>query len=222
MNERSDHNDRRISQPDGSDGEKGAREAGEVLARRLAEATRDLSRIDERLGAEEAEIAGIVDEGVVSVGLPEELPDFVGSEHEVWSDGQRVLKATLPGAYGRRWGQRRFSIPSEYLERIRLSRHVFAVNWQVLGLNQEAGKSRIVSEQPYFQGCPPNHHEIDEFMSSFGFAVHRHRFGDFWVRKEDEILVFDAEPGNFVRTEEGLIPVDLIIQRVAVDLLEVD
>lgn len=50
-------------------------------------------------------------------------------------------------------------------------------------------------------------------MTSLGFEFKRHRFGDSWYRSRDRVLVFDAEPGNFVKTAEGLVPVDLIVQR---------
>jgi hypothetical protein len=50
-------------------------------------------------------------------------------------------------------------------------------------------------------------------MSSLGFRFTKHRFGDFWYRKEDHVVVFDAEPGNFVKANNDLLPVDLIVQR---------
>ena len=124
----------------------------EILARRLAEATRLLSRPDERLRAEEAELCRCIDEGLLSAELPETLPDFIGSEHEVWSDGQQVIKATLPGSFGRRWGSRRFAFPSEYLRRIQLTEENFRLQWEVLGLVREIGRTRIVTRQPFVRG----------------------------------------------------------------------
>lgn len=137
--------------------------------------------------------------------IPGGLPDFAGSEHEVWSDGDNVLKATLPGAYGRRWGSRRFASPSEYLDRIHIAETAFAFPWNVLGLCLEAGKVRIVTEQPFIAGVAPTHEEIDEFMRSIGFDLVPHRFGAHWLRKSDSLLAFDAEPGNFVKTPSGLL-----------------
>src|SRR5262245_47141183 len=83
-------------------GREGAASSREILAGRLVEATRLFSRPDERLRSEEAELSRCLDQGLLSAELPETLPDFIGSEHEVWSDGQRVIKATLPGSFGRR------------------------------------------------------------------------------------------------------------------------
>lgn len=185
-----------------------------MLARRLAESIGSNSRDDERLRAEEEELRGCLDNSGLSAAIPEGLPDFVGSEHEVWSDGDRVLKATLPGGYGRRWGSRRFATPSEYLDRIHLAQTAFAFPWIVIGLCEEAGKIRVVTEQPFVAGQAPTHKEIDDFMRSIGFDLVTHRFGDHWLREEDSLLAFDAEPGNFVKTTAGLMPVDLILQTV--------
>jgi len=41
----------------------------------------------------------------------------------------------------------------------------------------------------------------------------KHRFGQYWWQPDDEIIAYDAEPGNFVKTSFGLVPVDLILQR---------
>jgi hypothetical protein len=209
-----DNDDRRGSaSEDGGHPEEGLGQAGTMLARRLAAATRTLSRIDERLRAEEDALSEELIEGRLEETLLDKLPDFVGSEHEVWSDGTSVVKATLPGVFGRRWGARRFGIPSEYLERVKVVRAVFSFDWRIVGIAAEAGKPRIVSRQPYFKGEPPTLDEIDSLLRSLGFEFRSHRFGDHWYRSRDKVLVFDAEPGNFVKTAEGLVPVDLIVQR---------
>ena len=52
-------------------------------------------RFDERLRVEESELARCHGEGTLTASLPEELPDFVGSKHEVRSEGCRIVKATL-------------------------------------------------------------------------------------------------------------------------------
>ncbi len=71
-----------------------------MLARRLAESVGSNPREDERLRAEEEELRRCLDERDLVTGVPGDLPDFIGSEHEVWSDGHTVLKATLPGTPG--------------------------------------------------------------------------------------------------------------------------
>ncbi|MGA0333617.1 MAG: hypothetical protein ACO3NW_06645 [Kiritimatiellia bacterium] len=137
----------------------------------------------------------------------------MGSEYEVWSDGEWVIKATLPGASGRRWGSRRFALFSEYLERLSLTQEIFALNWEFVGLALEMNRIRILTRQPFFKGEAPTREEISTFMKALGFTQKKHSFGDFWLMSDEDILVYDAEPGNFVKTSAGLIPIDLIIQR---------
>lgn len=72
--------------------------------------------------------------------------------------------------------------------------------------------ARIVTGQPFVRGEPPTRDEISDLMQSMDFDWHEHRMGSFWYHHGDGILVFDAEPGNLVSTNEGIIPIDLIIQ----------
>ena len=206
--------------PNGGPGPEGSGEPRTVLARRLAEATRGLPRPDEWLRAEEAELFRCLDEGSLRAELPEALPDFIGSEHEVWSDGHRVIKATLPGTFGRRWGRRRFCLPSEYLRRIQLTEENFGVSWDVLGLVREIGRVRIISRQPFVHGSPPTHEEVRKEFTSMGFVFYRHRVGDCWYRRPDNLLAFDVEPGNLVRSPHGIVAIDVILQNPAPGVLE--
>lgn len=187
--------------------------AGEVLARRLAQAVGSNPRLEDRAIAEESVLSDIINSQQLIAKIPSTLPDFIGSEHEVWSDGEWVIKATLPGAYGRLWGKRRFALPSEYIERLNLTNEIFSLQWLVLGLNIELNRVRIITRQPFLKGTAPTHGEIVAFMESFGFSRKNHRFGQYWWRPNDTIIAYDAEPGNFVKTSLGLVPVDLILQR---------
>lgn len=45
------------------------------------------------------------------------------------------------------------------------------------------------------------------------FVLHRTRFGDVWYRREDNVLVADAEPKNVVHGLEGLALIDVIVCR---------
>lgn len=188
--------------------------AGELLTRRLVTATGALSRPEEQLRAQERELELIWREGVLSVELPHALPDFTGSEHEIWGNGRDVLKATLPGGYGRLWGARRFATPAEYLDRMTLLQACFAQKWQIVGLAREMGRTRLVSRQPFLLGTRPSLPEVAHYMQGLGFVFQRHRFGNHWVRSHDGVIAYDAEPANFVKTAAGLIPVDLILQRI--------
>ena len=195
------------------DDTRGTETPREMLSRRLADAVGPDSQIGERAVAEENELRRLLGNQNLNTPLPSSLPDFIGSEHEVWSDGEWVIKATLPGASGRRWGSRRFALFSEYLERLSLTQEIFALNWEFMGLALEMNRIRILTRQPFFKGVAPTREEISTFMKALGFTQEKHRFGDFWLMSDEDILVYDAEPGNFVKTSAGLIPIDLIIQR---------
>ena len=187
--------------------------AGEVLTRRLAQAAESNPRREDRSSAEERALSDIIRCESLTAIIPPALPDFIGSEHEVWSDGVWVTKATLPGTYGRLWGKRRFALPSEYLMRVTLSCEIFSLHWEVMGLAAELNRVRVVTRQPFLKGSAPTHDEIRAFMHSFGFVCENHRLGQYWWRPDDETIVYDAEPGNFVKTSFGLVPIDLILQR---------
>lgn len=197
---------------DGDPGQEGSATPRNTLTQRLARAARLFSRPDDRLRAEETELLRCLDQGLLTGELPAALPDFIGSEHEVWSDGQRVIKATLPGTFGRRWGRRRFALPSEYLRRIQLTEKNFGVSWEVLGLVREVGRVRIITRQPFIHGLPPTEEMIRREFASLEFAFYHHRLGDLWYREADNLLAFDVESGNVVQTPCGLVPIDIILQ----------
>lgn len=188
-----------------------------ALARRLSEAVGPDTREEDRARAEEEELQRCFEEGWLNSQLPSGLPHFVGSEHEVWSDGKTVTKATLPGSFGRCWGQRRFATASEYLERIRLAESCFELKWQVIGLVKEMGCIRMVTIQPLFAGEAPNRSEIEGWFHQNRFEHRCHKLGDHWFREEDSVLVYDAEPGNLVKTPFGIAPIDVILQTVSSD-----
>lgn len=51
-------------------------------------------------------------------------------------------------------------------------------------------------------------------MESLGFKeVTRSYYG--WQRKNDAITILDARPDNFIRSAEGVVPIDLVVQRSA-------
>lgn len=145
--------------------------------------------------------------------LPPGFGQTRGSEHEVWlsDDKLHVIKATHAGEFGRKFGPDRFATLDEYLERIRLLNNEFAVGWEIEGMCGEGRARRIITSQPAYHGKPPMLAEIRQFMLERGFGFHRTRFGDAWFRREDGLLVSDAEPKNAVVTEKGMMPFDFII-----------
>jgi hypothetical protein len=73
----------------------------------------------------------------------------------------------------------------------------------------------LVSSQPWHaswlpQEPHPTGDEIKQFMNSLGFGE---RLGSYygWVKRDQKITVIDARRDNFIRTKEGVVPIDLVI-----------
>lgn len=160
-------------------------------------------------------------EPLTPIELPPGLGQTRGSEHEVWlsEEGSRVVKATHPGEFGRKFGPEPFATLAEYLERVRLTVLEYGMDWRVLGANGSGRTLRVVTSQPVLAGRPPAFDDLRDFMRADGFALHRTRFGDAWFRETDGILVSDAEPKNAVETANGIIPFDFLIVRATPELL---
>lgn len=65
--------------------------------------------------------------------------------------------------------------------------------------------------RPANPGRPhPSNAEIAEFMESLGFMeVSRSYYG--WQRRADGITILDARPDNFIKSQQGVVPIDLVI-----------
>ena len=75
-------------------------------------------------------------------------------------------------------------------------------------------KVSLVVSQPWVRAADPaNPHptakEIDEFMSSIGFAKLQHSYFG-WRREEDGVSILDARPDNFIKSSFGVVPIDLV------------
>src|ERR1051325_7366 len=56
----------------------------------------------------------------------------------------------------------------------------------------------------------PSNAEIAEFMESLGFdRLSRSYYG--WQRKHDGVTILDARADNFIKSREGVVPIDLVI-----------
>ncbi len=160
-------------------------------------------------------------EELKQVALPPGFGQTRGSEHEVWllEYEERVIKATHPGEFGRKFGPDRFATMAEYFERLRLTEIEFGIDWRIEGVHGSGRQIRIVTSQPVFLGTPPPRTAIQEFLQERGFIHHRTRFGDAWFRREDSLLISDAEPKNAVATSAGIMPFDFLIAAPSPELL---
>lgn len=152
------------------------------------------------------------------------------AEHEVFyrASDNRAVKCTYAGTFGVTpdpKGAQRAATPLFYLSRIELMNLVFRSDLRFEGvmlgksllIGARGEQASIVVSQPWIpQGEPgrphPSTEEVDEFMCSLGFQVlRRSYFG--WKREKDAIVVLDARPDNFIKSAEGVVPIDLVISQ---------
>ncbi len=162
-----------------------------------------------------------------------------GGEHEVSlsADGRMAIKETLPDGYGfvatedtsngsptdELTGLRlRPALPSEYMLRQAIIRHVFGVPIKLLRVaKRPSGAPVIETEMPWIKGdTHPEEADITKFMEDHGFVkVDDKQIADpqlkgiTWYRAVDHLLATDAKPQNFkVNPENGdIVPLDLIV-----------
>jgi hypothetical protein len=150
-------------------------------------------------------------------------PDITkGSEHYVtrYFEGAspRVVKATIPGKYGRP----EYS-PSIYLNSWRLFQEfVPALNIRVHGiLVQPVGSQKkplpsIVTSMQYIEGGHPRAMQIRNYMEQRGWTEHTDESQtQDYVHKASRQIIRDAHPGNWIkrRGTAELIPVDISIEQ---------
>jgi hypothetical protein len=159
------------------------------------------------------------------------------SEHEVFyrQEDSRAVKRTWPGVYGQipvpadGKLERRNATPSEYFRRMALHIEVFASDLRLEGvtisdkpsmiIGQPSGQPAIVISQRWYekQGIATNE-AIHDLLVEEGFrSVPSSYFG--WYRPDDGVVIVDAKPDNFIRTPEGIIPIDLQLAQFTEDQL---
>lgn len=145
----------------------------------------------------------------------ERTPDAGGQEHDVWFDAaaQIVWKATHYNRFGIWAGRGKPAQPHDYLLRVYLTRHVFGIQWNVEGCEEDPfGRIRIVTTQPALKGAPAGKEHIDEFFHSLGFERQHLSWRDLWINRQLGVVAEDAHPDNFVMNAHGtVIPIDVPI-----------
>jgi len=111
----------------------------------------------------------------------------------------------------------------DYLQRIQLTKEVFQDEYEIEGvlevddfILENTRHPCLVISQPWRHAKDPKHpcpedHEIENFMRNFGFQPTGRNYG--WARKEDGVVVADARKDNFIKTENGIFPIDLLISQ---------
>ena len=145
-------------------------------------------------------------------------PDFTkGSEHYVVryrTNGEtRVLKATIPGKFGRYE-----YTPTIYLNSLRLlNRFVSALDIRIHGIRVAAdGKPSIVTSMQYIKGRHPKTKQVENYL-----------FDLRWIRFQDKSetldfehkglrqIIRDAHPRNWVYqvATKSMVPIDVSIEQ---------
>lgn len=145
-----------------------------------------------------------------------------GSEHFVTryvdGDSPRVVKATIPGKYGRH----EYS-PSLYLNSWRLFQEFLpALDIRAHGIlvqpvkGREAPLPSIVTSMQYIEGGHPSAQQIGKYMKARGWLEHidQSETQDY-VHRESRQIIRDAHPGNWIkqRGTAELMPVDISVEQ---------
>jgi hypothetical protein len=144
-----------------------------------------------------------------------------GAEHEVFFHQQvnRVFKRTYPGTFGSiltKNGLRRTATPYFYLRRLELTNEFFGSDLR-LECVTSGDRPSIVVSQPWAQPADPKKPlptpaEIHDFMTELDFEPVLNASYE-WFRKSDGVRVSDARPDNFIKSENGVVPIDLVVSK---------
>ncbi len=152
-------------------------------------------------------------------------PFAIGSEHEVWQLGDKVIKLTHPNFFGLRVIYRpdedQKCSPCEYFERWVLHNEIFGDDVEILGVLRTLEGLRTVISQTSIEGVDASLDQIEEFFNENGWQKIK-AFGETaWFEPALSVVVSDTHRGNLIRTEEGaLVPIDFRIQAVSGAMLD--
>ena len=159
------------------------------------------------------------------------------AEHEVRfrERDTRAVKRTWPGTFGNvprmvdgRWIPSP-ATPREYLHRLALQNQLFEDDLRLEGALESKGPSMIigkapdglslVTSQPWLQAeneddPHPSEIEVSSLLQDQGFHP---LFGSLygWQHDEEDLIVLDAKPDNFIKTSAGILPVDLLLTEIS-------
>ncbi|MDR3561747.1 MAG: hypothetical protein P4N59_09975 [Negativicutes bacterium] len=153
-------------------------------------------------------------------------------EHHVYlRPDRRIIKCTKPGRFGLghgaggRYGNHCDATPLFYLQRLELMNQEFPTDLRfegmALGTSEYENDGRlypyIITSQRFIEAADnnkshPNEEEIEDFMRQLGFSLVQETTTS-WVRESDLLVVTDTKMLNFIISDNGIIPIDLIIGR---------
>lgn len=163
-----------------------------------------------------------------TAGLDKE--EYETTEHEVFyrESDNRAVKCTYPGSFGNAQGlsgKSRRATPLFYLRRLELMNQEFPTGIRLEGVmlgtpryGGEEKKPSIVTSQHWIDAADekspyPSDEEVESLMIYLEFI----RVEDScyrWFRKSDGVIICDAKPANFIKSHDGVFPIDLIISKL--------
>ena len=196
-----------------------ARNAGRNPETRAHGFASDLARAEE-IEAEECVLVAVAAEWSAGRFFDEHTagtPDFTkGSEHYVVryraGEKNRVLKATIPGKFGRYE-----YTPTIYLNSLRLlNEFVPALDTRIHGIRVAAdSRPSIVSSMQYIKGKHPHPKQIETYLFRLGWEHFDDRSETLDFRhKQSGQIIRDAHPRNWVyqASTESMVPIDISIE----------
>lgn len=157
------------------------------------------------------------------------MVSFKTAEHLVFYDGQKnkAIKVLKENQYGMtirsQDGEIVKATPKEYLQRILLTNEVFQDDIQIQGITltedfmDETLKTPCLVCEQHWRDAEdendpvPTIQEIETLLKNFGFEPLKRNHA--WHRPQDGVLLADARPDNFVKTSNGIFPIDLLLSR---------
>lgn len=152
------------------------------------------------------------------------------AEHEVFvrASDNRAVKLTYPGTFGVTpdpKGLQQAATPLFYLLRLELMNRAFGSDFKLEGIalgkslliGAQGEQPRMVVSQPWIRAANPSFPhpsttEISQFMESLGFVSLKGSYYG-WHHKEENITILDARPDNFIKSHQGVVPIDLVISK---------
>jgi hypothetical protein len=158
------------------------------------------------------------DDWLSARGGSEHVCRFVAESHRF----EKLTKEDLAGWYVDLDVRRLVpATPLQYLTRLDLHNEVFADDIRFVGVEIPPARpfsSRILTSQPHIEGDAPALVDLEAWLAALQFE----RVADLQVGASDarcyrqgDLWLFDVRPMNFVHNGDDIIPIDVIVQRMA-------
>ena len=136
-----------------------------------------------------------------------------GQEHIVWPGEAigRTFKATYPNQFGKTIGE---ATPQTYFERLGLANQIFGDDIRMEGLVNDGGKLRVVTSQTTVKGSTASPEDVVQCLEQHGFHSLDVEDQQLWHNPQVNVVAFDAHTSNFIKTPEGVIPIDVNLARI--------